>query len=123
MRTKTLCQLLRKRFGAFACATGVVTALWLVAVLAVDVLAPSPHLGAGNRRFVDGVGKTFRGPAPTKARSVVIFLRDGDGGGSGFAAWHKVVLVLILVTLAAIVVAGIDQLRRKNRRSRRVRTV
>jgi hypothetical protein len=50
-------------------------------------------------------------------------LHNTGGTPADLSAWHTVVQCLILVALAALVVAGLDRLRRKSRRSRRVQTV
>ncbi len=126
MRNETLWPFLRKRVRAFLGATTVVTVLWLVTVLAVKVfVAPSRFDGQGlplsnTSRFapggaIEGIGK--------KDGSRLFFLHRSIGDAFGFGAWHKVALVLILVTLTALAVAFIDWLRRKSRRSRRARTI
>jgi hypothetical protein len=126
MTTEKLRLLLRRRSRAFVGATTVVAALWLLAVLAVDVLAsPSTladrdlHVPKGVVRLPAGVLKES-GP---KGGARIVFFRNPGGPPTDLAAWHTVVQCLILVTLAALVVAGLDRLRRKSRRSRRMRTV
>jgi hypothetical protein len=52
-----------------------------------------------------------------------VLLHNSGGTPADLTAWHTVVQCLILITLAALVVAGLDRLRRKIRRSRRVLTV
>jgi hypothetical protein len=119
--------LLHKTARAFFGATGVVTVLWLVAVLAVNVFAGTPPLGDRDGRFVEGVKtlKLLPGSTPPHRKGpVVVFLRNTSGGNPlNLTAWQTVVQILILITLAALVVAGLDQMRRKNRQRRRVRTV
>ena len=120
--TKSLMPFVRKRVRAFLGATVVTVALWLVAVLSVNLFAASPSFGDRGGRLVKGVERFPRGPSPHKNGPVVVFLHNTGGNPSNFTAWHTVVQVLILITLAALVIAGLDQLRRKNRRRRRLRT-
>jgi hypothetical protein len=125
MRTETLQLLLRKRVRAFVGATATVAVLWLLAVIAVNVLASSPALGdrrhspKGVARLPGGVPK---GVGP-KGGSRFVTLHNIGGAPVNLTAWHTVVQCLILVTLAALVVAGLDRLRRKMRKSQRLRTV
>jgi hypothetical protein len=114
MRGETAMRHVQVRARAFLGATLVVAVLWLATVGAVKVFVPSldgpgPRLGSGGRFVIRRNGKLH-----------FITLHGNFGNAAGFAAWHKVVLVMILVTLAALVVAGIDWLRRASRRSRRV---
>lgn len=126
MRSETFWPFLRTRVRAFLGATAVVTVLWLVTVFAVKVFVTPSRLGGQGlplskaARFtpggtIEGIGK--------KGGSRLFFLHRSIGDAFGFGAWHKVALVLILVTLTALAVALIDWLRRKSRRSRRARTI
>jgi hypothetical protein len=101
------------RVRAFLGATLIVAVLWLATVVSVKVFVPSlggpgPRLDSAGRFVIRRNGKLH-----------FITLHENFGSAVGFAAWHKVVLVMILVTLAALVVAGVDWLRRASRRSRR----
>jgi hypothetical protein len=96
----------------------VAAALWFVAVLAVKVLVSPSSLGD----HVQGPGKAGQLAFRRNGKDHIIFLHQSLGNAAGFEAWHKAALVLILVTLAALAVAGIDSLRRTVRRSRRART-
>jgi amino acid transporter len=115
---------LRKRMIAFFGATAVVTVLWLVAVVAVKVFAAAPPTGYREGRFLEGVQKLKLPPGtlPHGKGPVVALLHNTGGNQLNPAAWQTVVQILILISLAALVVAGIDGLRRKNRRRRRART-
>jgi hypothetical protein len=124
--SKKLPSLLRKRLSAFFGATVVVVALWLVTVVSVNVFAPSSPLDERERHLPKGVvrlrGGALRLTGP-KGRVRVVSLHDTGGNPLNFTAWHTVVQCLILITLAALVVAGLDRLRRKNRKRRSVRMV
>ena len=126
MRTETLQLLLRKRVRAFVGATAVVAVLWLLAVLAVNVFASSSALGDHNRHLPKGVvrlpGGVLKEIGP-KGGLRFVSLHNTGGTPVDLTAWHTVVQCLILVTLAALVVAGLDRLRRKIRRSQRLRTI
>lgn len=121
--SKNLLPFLRRRVSAFVGATVVVVVLWLVTVVSVNIFGSSPTLDDRDGRFVKGVAvRVPPGTAPNKHEPVVVFLHNTGGNQSDFTAWHTVVQVLILVTLAALVVAAFDQVRRKNRKRRRPRT-
>lgn len=122
MGGEKLRQLLRTRVRAFVGASATVAALWLVAVLAVNVFASSEAPGDRSHHLPKGVvrlpGDVLKVTGPKGVRLVLL---HGTGGTpADLSAWHTVVQCLILVTLAALVVAGLDLLRRKRRRSRRV---
>jgi hypothetical protein len=126
MRTETLQSVLRKRVHAFVGATAVVAVLWLLAVLAVNAFGSSPPLGDREGLLPKGVARLPGGLLREAQRNGgvrLVLLHDTGGTPSDFMAWHTVVQCLILVTLAALVVAGLDRLRRKMRKSQRVRTV
>jgi hypothetical protein len=121
MRTDALRSILRRRLRAVVGATAAVTATWLLAVLATDLAAPSGpgdghrHLPKGMVRLPGGVLEEI-GP---KGIPRLVVLHHTGGTPAELAAWHTVAQCLILVTLMALVVAGLDLLRRKRRRSRR----
>jgi hypothetical protein len=117
-----LASLLRKNMIAFIGATAVVVVLWLVAVVAVKVFAASPPIGGRDGRFVAGVQKLklLPGTAPHRKEAVLVLLHNTGGNPLNLMAWQTVVQILILIALAALVVAGLDGLRRRNRRRRRV---
>jgi hypothetical protein len=126
MRTEGVRLLLRTRIRAFVGATAVVAALWLLAVVAVNVFAsssalqgPGHHVPKGVVRVPGGVLKATRGNGGVP----LVLLHNTGGAPTDLSAWHTVVQCLILVTLAAVVVAGLDRLRRRSRRSRRVQAV
>ena len=124
MRTETLSLLLRRRARAFVGAMAVVVALWLLAVLAVNVFASSSAIGdrehhLSKMRLPVGVLKD----TGRKGGVQLSLLHNAGGTPFDLSAWHTVLQCLILVTVAALVVAGLDRLRRKMRRSQRVRTV
>jgi hypothetical protein len=126
MRTETLQSLLRKRVRAFVGATAVVAVLWLLAVLAVKVFASSSPLGDGGPHLPKGAVRLPGGGlrvAERKGGVRLTLLHHTGGTPVDLTAWHTVVQCLILVTLAALIVAGLDRLRRKMHRSQRVRTV
>jgi hypothetical protein len=126
MRIRTLPLVLRRRARAFAGATTVVVALWLLAVLAVNVLASSSGIGDRDHPLPKGLVRLPGGVLKETGRKGgvrLVLLHNTGGTPVDLTAWHTVVQCLILVTLAALVVAGLDRLRRKMRRSQRVRTV
>jgi len=126
MRTETFQMLLRKRARAFAGATVVVAVLWLLAVLAGNAFASSSRLGNGGHHLPKGVVRLPGGvlrEAERKGGVRIDLLHNTGGIPVDLTAWHTVVQCLILVTLGALVVAGLDRLRRKMRRSQRVRTI
>jgi hypothetical protein len=126
MRTEKLRLLLRRRGRALLGATAVVAALWFLAVLAADVFASSSTLGDRNHHLPKGVVRLPAGVLKETVRKGVVrfvLLHNSGGTPADLTAWHTVVQCLILITLAALVVAGLDRLRRKIRRSRRVLTV
>ncbi len=120
MRTESLQLLVRKRVLAFVGAIATVAVLWLLAVVAVDVFASSSPLGNGYRHVPKGVvrlpGGVLKGVGP-KGGLRSVSLHDVGGPPVDLSAWHTVVQCLILVTLGALVVAGLDRLRRKVRGS------
>ena len=126
MKTEAFQLLLRKRALAFVGAIGTVAVLWLLAVIAVNVFASSSTLGDRNRHFPKGVvrlpGGVLREIGP-KGGLRSVSLHNVGGTPVDLSAWHTVVQCLILVTLGALVVAGLDRLRRKKRRSPPLRTV
>jgi hypothetical protein len=124
MRTEKLRLLLRKRIRALVGATAVVAALWLLSVLVSNAFASSSLLGdrdhhvpQGEVRLPGGVLK-HTGP---KGGLRLALLHNTGGTPTDLAAWHTVVQCLILISLAALVVAGLDRVRRKGRRTRRAR--
>ena len=126
MRIETLQLLLRKRVRAFVGATATVAVLWLLAVIAVKVFASSSRLGDRNlfppKEAVRLPGGVLREVGP-KGGLRYASLHNIGGTPVDLTAWHTVVQCLILVTLAALVVAGLDRLRRKMRRRQRLQTV
>ncbi len=124
MRTDTWQLLLRKRVGAFVGATATVAVLWVLAVIAVRAFAPSSTLGDRNSPSPKGAvrlpGGVLREVGP---KGGLRFAPPHNIGGTpvDLTAWHTVMQCLILVTLATLVVAGLDRLRRKVRRSRMLR--
>ena len=102
------------RVRAFVGATLVVAVLWFITVAAVRVFVSSPPTSSQGQRLYGAGNFLFR----RKGKLHIITLRRSFGNGFDFAAWHKVVQVLILVILAALVVAVIDGLRRTSRRTR-----
>lgn len=126
MTTEPLRLVLRRRVRAFIGATAVVGLLWLLAVLAVNAFASSPpvadrhvHLSQGAVRFPIGV---VRGAAPQGGVRPVFFHNPG-GSPVDLRAWHTAAQCLILVTLAALVAAGLDRLRRKARTRQRAQMI
>jgi hypothetical protein len=120
---KRLLSPLRRRLSAFLGATVIVLVLWLVAVLSVNVFASSPRLADRDRRFVIGVERLLPAASLHKNGPAVVFLHNSGANPIDLTAWHTVVQILILITLAALVVSGLDRLRRENRRRRRPRNL
>ena len=77
-----------------------------------------PHLPKGVVRLPGGVLRVVE----RKGGVRLVFPHNTGGTPVDLTAWHTVVQCLILVTLGALVVAGLDRLRRKMHGSRRVRT-
>jgi hypothetical protein len=102
------------RVRAFLGATLVVAVLWLITVVAVREFVSSSPNGRQAPRL-NGAGKIV---IRRNGKLHIITLHPSFGNAFDFAAWHKVALVLTLVTLAALAVAVIDWLRRKSRRTR-----
>jgi hypothetical protein len=126
MRIEKLRFLIRRRARAFVGATAVVAALWLLAVLAVNVFSSSSALGDRDHHLSKGMVRLAGGVLKETGRKGgvrLVLLHNTGGTPADLSAWHTVVQCLILVTLAALVVAGLDRLRRKARQSRRVRTI
>jgi hypothetical protein len=126
MRIEKLRWLVRRRARAFVGATAVVAALWFLAVLAINLFASSSALGDQDHHLPKGVVRLAGGVLKeTRCNGGVrlVLLHNTGGTPVDLSAWHTVVQCLILVTLAALVVAGLDRLRRKMRRSQRVRTI
>jgi hypothetical protein len=105
------------RVRAFVGATVVVTALWLITIVVVRVFASSSRAGGGSE--LNRAGKIV---IRRNGRQHIVTLHHFVENDLGFAAWHKVAMVLILVALAALAVAGIEGVRRANRRRRRAET-
>lgn len=103
------------RVRAFLGATLVVAVLWFITVAAVREFVSSSPSGRQVPRL-NGAGKFV---IRRNGKLHIITLHPSFGNAFDFAAWHKVVLVLILVSLAALAVAVIDRLRRTSRRNRR----
>jgi hypothetical protein len=119
----TRASLLRKRMRAFLGATAVVVVLWLVAVVAVSAFVGSPPEGGPGARFVEGVPRLKLPPGALRHdKGALVLLHSTGGSPLNPTAWPTVVQILILIALAALVVAGLDGLRRQNRRRRRLRT-
>jgi hypothetical protein len=126
MRIEKLRWLVRRRARAFVGATAVVAALWFLAVLAINLFASSSALGDQDHHLPKGVVRLAGGVLKETRRNGgvrLVLLHNTGGTPVDLSAWHTVVQCLILVTLAALVVAGLDRLRRKMRRSQRVRTI
>jgi predicted short-subunit dehydrogenase-like oxidoreductase (DUF2520 family) len=126
MRIEKLRWLVRRRARAFVGATAVVAALWFLAVLALNLFASSSALGDQDHHLPKGVVRLAGGVLKETRRNGgvrLVLLHNTGGTPVDLSAWHTVVQCLILVTLAALVVAGLDRLRRKMRRSQRVRTI
>jgi hypothetical protein len=126
MTIEKLRLLFRRRARAFVGATAVVAALWLLAVLAVNVSSSSSALGDRDHHLPKGMVRLAGGVLKETGRKGgvrLVLLHNTGGTPADLSAWHTVVQCLILVTLAALVVAGLDRLRRKTRRSRQVRTI
>jgi hypothetical protein len=124
MTGETLRSLLRTRARAFGGVTAVVALFWLLAVLAVNTFASAP-VGDLDRHLPKGVGRLPGGELKETGRLGGVrhvLLHKVGGGPVDVTAWHTVAQCLILVTLAALVVAGLDRLWHKSRRSRRLQT-
>ena len=111
---------LRRRAGALVGAAGVVVMLWLLAVLAVKAFVTPPPTGAGEHHIVNVVRGLVPGRSPNGASLELI---EPPSGGNPFnsGAWGTILQILLLITAGALVVAGVDRLRRNIRRSRQAR--
>jgi uncharacterized membrane protein len=119
MRTEKARLHIPLRLRALLGATLVVAVLWFITVLAVRVFVSTPPLGDQSGRL-GNVGRVAIG---RKHGGQFFSLRQSFGNAFDLSAWHKVAMVLIVVTLTALAVAIIDRLRRTSRRSRHARTV
>ena len=121
MTTEKPQSLLREPVLAFVGATATVAVLWLVAVLAVNVLAspPADRTLSRSKEVVLLPGGT-RGEIRPKGVPRLSSLHSIGGNPVDLTAWHTIVQCMILVALAALVVASIDRIRRKTRQ--RLRT-
>jgi hypothetical protein len=125
MRTERFQLLLRRRARAFVGATAVVVALWILAVLAANLFDSSSAIGDRDRHLPKGPVRLPGGVLKEigrKGGERLVFPHNTGGSPVDLTAWHTVVQCLILVALVAFVVVGLDRLRRKMRRSQRVRT-